>query len=158
MNAPPKIPPVVKSIVVARSAEEAFRLYTQELGKWWPKGTHSLGQDKVMDVLMEPRVGGRIFERWSDGTEKLWGTVIVCEAPRRLVHSWHVSTDPEHASEVELRFEALGAGRTRVILEHRHWERMSGEQARVTRDGYDTGWNGVFVEQFGRFASKVEGA
>jgi hypothetical protein len=27
--------------------------------------------------------------------------------------------------------------------------------AQTMRDGYDTGWNGVFVERFGDFAGKV---
>jgi hypothetical protein len=155
MNMQLKLPPVVKSIVVARSAEDAFDIYTRDIGKWWPTGTHSLGQAQVVDVQIEPRVGGRIFERWKDGTEKLWGTVIVWEKAQRLAHSWHVSTDPDHASEVEVRFAALSPHRTRVTLEHRHWERMSGEQAQATRDGYDNGWNGVFVEQFGAFAGKI---
>jgi uncharacterized protein YndB with AHSA1/START domain len=152
----PLIPPVVKSLVVARSAADAFRLYTDDLGKWWPHATHSLGGDKVADVVMEARAGGRIFERWRDGTEKLWGTVIACEAPRRLVHTWHVSTDPDHSSEVELRFVALGSNKTRITLEHRHWERMAGAQAKEVREGYNNGWEGVLIEQFGAYAGKTE--
>ena len=151
-----KLPPVVKSIVVARSAADAFALYTRDIGKWWPTDTHSLGHAEVATVMMEPRTGGRIFEQWKDGTEKLWGTVSVWDKGQRLVHSWHVSTDPDHASEVEVRFAALGPNRTRVTLEHRNWERMVGVQlAQTMRDGYDTGWNGVFVERFGDFAGKV---
>jgi hypothetical protein len=109
----------------------------------------------VAGVFVEGETGGRIFERWQDGTEKRWGMILVWEPPRRLVHTWHVSTDPDHASEVELRFEPLGASRTRVTLEHRHWERMAGEQAQNMRDGYDNGWNMVFVERFGAHAGKV---
>lgn len=152
------LPPVVKSIVVARAQDEAFRLYTQDLAKWWPTQSHSLGGDKVATVAIEGRVGGRVFERWHDGTERLWGTVLAWEAPRRLVHTWHVSTDPEHASEVELRFVALGASRTRVTLEHRNWERMAGAQATKVRDGYNSGWEGVFVEHYGAFAGRIEGS
>ena len=155
MNMQMRLPPVVKAIVVARCAEDAFSLYTDEIGKWWPTGTHSLGQEKVVDVRIEPWSGGRIFERWQDGTEKVWGAITVWEAPRRLVHSWHVSTDPDRASEVEVRFDALSAGKTRVTLEHRHWERMSGENAQATRDSYDSGWNGVFLERFGAHAGRM---
>jgi hypothetical protein len=153
---PTLLPPVVKSIVVARSQADAFRLYTRDLAQWWPK-THSIGEAKVATFVMEAQAGGRIFERWHDGTEKLWGTVIAWEAPHRVVHTWHVSTDPEHSSEVELRFAALGANRTRVTLEHRHWERMLGERAAVVRGNYDKGWEGVFVKGFGAYAGIVEG-
>jgi hypothetical protein len=155
MNAPLNLPPVVKSLVVMRNIADAFRLYTEEFGAWWPKATHSQGQGKVAAVLMEPKIGGRVFERWQDGTEKLWGTILVWERPHRLVHTWHVSTDPEHASEVELRFEALTATRTRVTLEHRQWERMAGERAKEIRGNYDNGWNAVFIERYGNYAGNA---
>ena len=100
---------------------------------------------------------GAFFERWSDGTEKPWGTVIAYDPPQRLVHTWHVSTDPEHTSEVELRFVALGANRTRVTLEHRHWERMSGERAAIVRGNYDNGWQTIIHDAFGKHAGKIEG-
>jgi hypothetical protein len=158
MNVPFTVPPVVKTLVVARRVDDAFALYTREFGTWWPRATHSLGQEKVADILLECREGGRIFERWADGTEKLWGTVSVFDPPRRIVHTWHVSTDPAHASEVELRFDPVGANRTRVTLEHRHWERMSGAQAQETRDNYDKGWEGVLLGSFGAHAGRVEGA
>jgi uncharacterized protein YndB with AHSA1/START domain len=153
----PLVPPVVKSLVVARAQADAFRLYTAEIAKWWPTATHSLGQGKVADVTLEPRTGGRVFERWQDGTEALWGTVLAWEPPHRLVHTWHVSTDPSHASEVELRFVALGPQRTRVTLEHRHWERMSGEGAAAVRENYNNGWEAVFLQGFGKHAGIVEG-
>lgn len=150
------IPPVVKSIAVTRGVGDVFRLYTEEIGKWWPSDTHSLGESKVAAVIMEARVGGRILERWHDGTEKIWGTVLECEAPYRIVHTWHVSTDPEHASEVEVRFVALGPSRTRVTLEHRQWEQMAGTAAKAARDRYNQGWEGVFVGRFGQFAGLAD--
>jgi hypothetical protein len=152
------VPPVVKSVVVARAIEDAFRLYTQDIARWWPMKTHSLGGENVAQVAIEGRTGGRIYERWHDGSEKTWGTILDWDAPHRLVHSWHVSTDPEHASEVEVRFAAVGRGRTRVTLEHRHWERMSGERAAVVRKNYDQGWQAIITEHFARLAGKAEGA
>lgn len=96
---------------------------------------------------------GEPLARRSQGRRRDHG---VPRGPQRVVHTWHVSTDPDHASEVELRFVALGPSRTRVTLEHRHWERMSGEQAQAVRDGYNQEWEGVFMEKFGQFAGKAE--
>jgi uncharacterized protein YndB with AHSA1/START domain len=154
---PSLLSPVVKSLVVARSQADAFRIYTEEISMWWPTNKFSIGgEGKVAGVTMEGRTGGRIFERWNDGSEKLWGTIITYEPPERLVHTWHVSTDPEHTSEIELRFVALGASRTRVTLEHRHWERMSGERAAAVRENYNSGWEIVFRERYGACAGIVE--
>jgi uncharacterized protein YndB with AHSA1/START domain len=141
---------------VARAQADAFRLYTAEIAKWWPAGTHSLGQAKVVEVVLEPRSGGRLFERWHDGTENVWGKILVWEPPHRLVHSWHVATDPDHASEVELRFAALGSQRTRITLEHRQWECMAGERAAVVRENYNSGWEIVFRQRYGAYAGLVE--
>ncbi|MCE9521052.1 MAG: SRPBCC domain-containing protein [Alphaproteobacteria bacterium] len=150
----PLLAPVAKSLVVARSVDDAFRLYTQDIAKWWPTRTHSLGGDKVAAVVMEGRIGGRIFERWQSGSEKLWGTILAWDAPQRVVHTWHVATDPEHSSEIELRFVALGANRTRVTLEQRNWERMSGERAADIRGNYNSGWESVFIGTFGGYAGQ----
>jgi uncharacterized protein YndB with AHSA1/START domain len=156
-TSPSVLPPVVKTLVVARSQADAFRLYVDEISMWWPTNRHSIGTAKVESVTIERHAGGRIFERWVDGTEKLWGTVLAYEPPQRLVHTWHVSTDPDHSSEVELRFAALGTSRTRVTLEHRHWERMSGERAATVRDNYNNGWERVLLDGFGTHAGRVEG-
>ena len=33
---------VEKQIVVERSRDDAFRIFTEELGAWWPVETHSI--------------------------------------------------------------------------------------------------------------------
>jgi len=151
------IPPVLKSVRVARSQADAFRLYTDSLGKWWPLKTHSLGGEKAVNAVMEPRQGGRLYEVWGDGSSHAYGEVLVWEPPHRVVHSWYVGHPPHEASEVELRFIAVSAREALVELEHRYWERMSGEKAREARESYNNGWEAVFVGSFGSFAGKVEG-
>ena len=150
------IPPVRKSIRVARSQTDTFRLYTAHYGKWWPLKTHSLGGAKAINAVMEPRKGGLIFEEWNDGTTKPYGEVLVWEPPHRVVHSWHVGHPPHEASEVELRFIAVSPRETLVELEHRNWETMSGDKAAETRENYNNGWEKVFIEGFAAYAAKAE--
>jgi hypothetical protein len=61
------IQPVVVAIDVRRGIEEAFRVFTAEIGAWWPVAAHSVEPDKVETVVLEGRVGGRLYERWHDG-------------------------------------------------------------------------------------------
>src|SRR5205814_774044 len=69
MNKPVNlIPPVVKSVRVARAQADAFRLYTEGLGQWWPLKTHSIGGEKAKAAVMEPHKGGRLYEVWHDGS------------------------------------------------------------------------------------------
>jgi hypothetical protein len=108
---------------------------------------------------MEPRAGGRWFERAADDTECDWGKVLVWEPFGRLILSWEVSAqftrDPNLKTEVEVRFIAEGAERTRVELEHRLPENY-GEQAEMMQSIFDSdgGWTGILT----RFAAQAAGA
>lgn len=143
--------PITKSLTVPRGQAETFAFYTERLDSWWPKRSHSVGQEKVVRVTLEPQAGGRIYEVQEDGTEVAWGWVRVWDAPRRVVHSWHPGRDEEQATEVEITFTALSAKATRVDLVHRHWERL-GEGAESLHGHYDGGWDFVLGECFRGFA------
>jgi DNA-binding transcriptional ArsR family regulator len=43
--------------------------FTEEHGAWWPLATHHIGEKDAETAIIEPRVGGRWFERATDGTE-----------------------------------------------------------------------------------------
>jgi uncharacterized protein YndB with AHSA1/START domain len=138
------IAPVVRSVSVRREVEEAFRIFTEEIGSWWPLESHAravaqrTGEGvKAETVILEGRVGGRIYEVMSDGTEASWGEVLVWEPPRRLVLSWNPSPRRQ-VTEVEVTFTAQEDG-TRVDLEHRGWERL-GDEAKEIREEYVQGW------------------
>jgi uncharacterized protein YndB with AHSA1/START domain len=135
------IEPVRATVEVRRGIEEAFRVFTAEIASWWPVAGHSVEPEMVEAVVLEDRVGGRLYERWRDGGEADWGRVLAWEPPTRLLLAW--SPNPDRArTEVEVRFVAVEADHTRVELEHRGWERL-GDLAAQARAGYDGGWPGV---------------
>jgi uncharacterized protein YndB with AHSA1/START domain len=138
-----EIAPLTKTVTVNRPPEEAFRIYTEGIATWWPLERHSLSE-KAETVVMEPREGGRLFERTRDGEEVEWGEVVVWDPPNRLVHSWHLGGPA--TTEVELRFTPQGDG-TLVELVHRGWERH-GDKAAELRARYDSGWDFVFGERY----------
>jgi uncharacterized protein YndB with AHSA1/START domain len=123
------IPPIEGKVTVNVPREQAFRVFTESFDAWWPHEYH-IGEAKVAEVILEPREGGRLYERGVDGRECDWGRVMVWEPPERLVFTWQISghwqfdPDPEHASEIEVRFTADGPEQTTVEVEHRHFERL----------------------------------
>ena len=133
------IQPVVVAIDVRRGIEEAFRVFTAEIGAWWPVADHSVDPDRVEAVVLEAGVGGRLYERWHDGGQADWGRVLAWEPPARLLLSWRPNPDRPAPTEVEVRFLAVEPGHTRVELEHRGWERL-GDPAAQSRDSYRDGW------------------
>jgi uncharacterized protein YndB with AHSA1/START domain len=132
---------VRKSAQVSCSPEEAFELFTGRKTEWWPYESHSASGEKPVDVVYEPRVGGRVYDRLADGRENQWGTVLAWEPPNRLVIEWNVNP-ANPTTELEVRFTPEGKG-TRVDLEHRGWERY-GEKADESFGEYNTGWDFVF--------------
>ncbi len=111
------------------------------------------------EVVIEPRVGGRWFERGENGSECDWGKVLVWEPPLRLVLGWQLNADfkydPKVVTEVEVRFIADGVNATRVELEHRNLERF-GEKGEVLRQkvGSPGGWP-LLLERFAAVTAEL---
>ena len=118
-------PPVRQSTVVRASIGHTFSTFVTTVGAWWPVQPFSAGKDRVRDVTIEQRQGGRVYETWDDGTEVDWGTVLAWEPPERFIMTW---TGTPATTEVELTFTALGPALTRVAVEHRGWEALTDEQ------------------------------
>jgi uncharacterized protein YndB with AHSA1/START domain len=143
------IPAVSRTVTVNAPIERAFRVFTEQFNSWWPQGHHIRPAD-LAEAVLEVREGGRWYERNVDGGECDWGRVLAIDPPHRLLLSWQINgsfehdPDPAHASEIEVRFTDLGAGQTRVELEHRAFERHGGDGQRV-HDGVsgDGGWSGI---------------
>ena len=131
--------PVKVAIEVRRGVGEAFRVFTEEIAAWWPVAAHSVEPARVATVVLEGRVGGRLYERWHDGGEADWGRVLAWEPPARLLLAWSPNPERPAPTEVEVRFTAVGADHTRVELEHRGWERL-GDLAAEARSSYRAGW------------------
>jgi uncharacterized protein YndB with AHSA1/START domain len=140
-NAQTAIEPVHKALVVNVSPERAFKVFTREIGTWWPLDKHSIGETEIVEVVFEERVGGRVFERHTDGGEADWGTVLSWDPPASFSMTWSPGSDPAKATELSVRFVAEGEG-TRVDLEHRGWEILA-ERAHESRNSYDGGWETV---------------
>lgn len=134
------------SVVVDAPVDRAFKVFTEDFGRFKPPEHNMLGVE-IAETVFETRVGGAVYDRGVDGSEFRWARVLAFEPPSRLVISWDISptwqleTDPERTSEVEVRFVADTPGRTRVELEHRHLERHGDgwDGIRQAVDG-DDGW------------------
>jgi uncharacterized protein YndB with AHSA1/START domain len=152
---------VRKSVRVAASVERAFSVFVEQMETWWP-ATHHIGSTPFEAIFVEPRAGGRWYERNANGETCEWGTVLKWEPPHCVAFSWHVGPghdspdwtfDPDmaKASEVEIRFMADGLG-TLVELEHSKLERHGEgyEQLRAIFDGPGA-WERILAE----YAKKI---
>ncbi len=134
------------SIVVKAPIERAFKVFTEDFGRFKPREHNLLGVE-IATTVFEPKVGGYLFDRGVDGSECRWARVLAYEPPHRVVLSWDINpqwqleTDPAKTSEVEVRFISESPDRTRVELEHRNLDRH-GDGWEGVRNGVggDGGW------------------
>jgi uncharacterized protein YndB with AHSA1/START domain len=145
------VAPVVRAAWVERTPEDAFAVFTDEIGAWWPLPTHGLFGDASGGVSFRD---GQLIEHSIDGRETTWGEVLSWEPPTRLVVSWHPGRSRDDASEVEVTFEADGTG-TRVVLEHRGWERFGIEGAARRRSYQGPNAWGSVLDHFADGAEPV---
>lgn len=140
---------VSKTLTVNAPIEHVFKVFTQRFDSWWPR-THKIGKAELQKAVLEPREGGRWYERGADGSECDWGVVLAYAPPSRIALSWHLGAnfqyepDPARASRVDVSFFAEGASRTRVELVHsqlnRHGEGWQKLRESVSSQG---GWAAI---------------
>jgi len=156
---------VFKSIRVKAPIERAWSVFVEQMESWWP-ATHHIGNTPFEAIFIEPRVGGRWYERNAKGELCDWGKVLHWEPPLRVCLSWHVgpghdspdwvadtTMDLTKASEIEIRFTAEEAGTTLVELTHSKIERH-GEGAAQFRELMNG--PGAWVTILELFAKKIE--
>jgi uncharacterized protein YndB with AHSA1/START domain len=139
------ITPIAQSVMVDCPVEHAFSVFTERMGSWWPLRDYSIHQDADARVVVESRAGGELYELTGSGQRGHWATVRVWEPPHRLVLAWRPNPEAPAETEIEVRFTAQEAGRTRVDLEHRGWELLGPERGAQGREGYRSGWPRVLA-------------
>lgn len=155
-SAPAASDAVLKAVRVQAPIDRAFSVFVEQMESWWP-ATHHIGDTPFEAIFVEPRVGGRWYERDVKGKVTDWGIVLAWDPPHRVTFSWHLGPghdqpewkcDPDiaKASEVEIRFTAEDAETTLVVLEHSKLERHGEdhEQLHALFDGPGA-WSGILA-------------
>jgi deoxynogalonate / 12-deoxyaklanonic acid monooxygenase len=144
---------ISKSVTVPVPQGEAFRLLTEQSGRWLPPA-HTFLKDPVL-IAMEPVAGGRFYERGADGTEITRGTILDWTPPRRLVVTWRIGPgwrpvfDDEQAARIEFEFRPAGSHRdaTEVVATYTQLHR-TGEMAATLRAAIEAGDPGESLQRF----------
>jgi uncharacterized protein YndB with AHSA1/START domain len=116
------------TVSVAIEPELAFRVFTEEIDRWWRRGrAYRMARGDRGILHLEPGVGGRLFESFETdaGTKVVQtGEVTHWEPPARLVFDWRaVNFAPSEKTEVEVCFEPTPTG-TLVTLTHSGWSKI----------------------------------
>jgi DNA-binding transcriptional ArsR family regulator/uncharacterized protein YndB with AHSA1/START domain len=70
---------VENEVALDAAPATVFDAITVHFGEWWPHRLHDGAR-----VVFEPRLGGRCYEEWGDGSGSLYAEVTHFESPSRL--------------------------------------------------------------------------
>jgi uncharacterized protein YndB with AHSA1/START domain len=82
---------VRESITVEVPIDRAFSVFTDGIASWWPPEHHIL-KAPLAEMVFEPRVGGNIYDRGTDGSECRWATVLAYDAPHSVTFTWNIGS------------------------------------------------------------------
>jgi uncharacterized protein YndB with AHSA1/START domain len=67
-----KVTPIVKTVRVKSTPENAFQAFTEKMADWWPIDRHSLDAENCASVVFEPKLGGTVYQTMKDGSTIPW--------------------------------------------------------------------------------------
>jgi uncharacterized protein YndB with AHSA1/START domain len=148
---------VRKVVDVEAPQDIAWKVFTEQMGSWWPLAVYKIGKANAVDAVIEPRVGGRWYERGDDGSTCDWGRVLAWEPHARLLLSWDITADwqydPALQTEIEVRFIPQGESHTRVEFEHRRLDRYGARRDEMRTIFDKTGDWGRLLAAFAQIAA-----
>jgi uncharacterized protein YndB with AHSA1/START domain len=119
---------VIVSLRVKATPQEAFDVFTQEIGVWWrPNELFQLTPRGDGVLRFDGGENGRLLTTLANGTEFEIGRVTAWAPGERLAFTWRQATFAlDQATHVEVTFEEIG-DETRITVEHRGWDTIPQE-------------------------------
>jgi uncharacterized protein YndB with AHSA1/START domain len=75
-------------IVIAAPPARVWQAITAETSAWWPKEFHT--SEGAKRFVIEPVLGGRVYEDFGEGDGLVWYSVIGVETGRELILAGHL--------------------------------------------------------------------
>ncbi|GER24000.1 hypothetical protein NCCP1664_24950 [Zafaria cholistanensis] len=108
--------PLVSSVMVPVTADQAFEGMTEYIHLWWPGGKYS-----AFGSGTHPAFGpDGLYEEAEDGRRYQWARVVQVKHPELIELSFTMLMDQHPPTRVVIAFEEHGTG-TRVTLTHDGW-------------------------------------
>lgn len=100
---PGVLPAVVRTLAANCSRAHAYAIFTARIGQWWPAAFSASGVD-LADVVIEPHVGGRVYEISKSGDEFTWGAVKAIQDGTAITMVWTLGVRAPDPTELDVRF------------------------------------------------------
>lgn len=109
---PPSLVPYEGTVVIDVPEHQAFDGFTDAIHLWWPVSELSVfGEGSHVAILRD-----HLVEESEDGDEIVWAEVQEWDSPEFIRFHWTLGQEEFGTSDVDVRFEAVEGGMTRVSI------------------------------------------
>ena len=126
---------IEQEIPIAAPRAKVFDALTGDVSPWWGR-PYTQDAERIESLVIEPELGGRFMEKWSDEDGAVWCVVTNFLRDRRLILQGTMAMPG--ATFGSIRFDLEDGPDSGTLLKLSH--HAIGEVTDTMRDGYDAGW------------------
>lgn len=130
-------------IPIDASIDLVWKCLVDDIGIWWRKDFHT--SPKTKSFIMEPFVGGRMYENYGEGNGLLWANIMVLDAPKNLEWKGHLS--PSFGGPA-ITFMKLSLEEREGITILSLSDTTFGNVSENSKDQLTSGWKMLFEDTF----------
>lgn len=100
-------------VLVHAPRDRAWQALTADIGAWWPR--HFFTHPNPTGFMLEPFLGGRVYEDWGNAAGVLWGTVVVWVPGQRMTWACEMYPDWSGPGRSFVTFTLEDRGRDTLV-------------------------------------------
>lgn len=135
---------IEQEVAIAAPPARVFDALTSDLAAWW--GAPYLISEAASDIVLEPTLGGRMYEMWGADDGALWGTVTGIRRSELLELTGSIAMSSAVHGKIKYELEATEQG-TRLRFSHR----AIGDFDEGSTQDYSSGWNDLLATRLKAF-------
>ena len=129
---------------IAAAPQRVWDALVKETGKWWPRDFYS--DARAINMVCEPRLGGRLYEDWGGGGEgrgRTWYTIQTFDPPRVLEMAGHLYPAYGGPSVTLVRIELVAEGGGEAGTRLKLSDAVVGRADEGTKRSLEEGWRAL---------------
>ena len=137
-------------IIINASINKTWKALIYDINSWWSKDFYT--SSTTREFILEPRVGGRMYEDYGNGNGLLWAEVIVLKAPNIIEFKGHLTPQYGGPAITFLKLELTEkAGSTILNL----LDTVMGDVNDKTKADLEAGWKYLYGEGFKKYVESI---
>ncbi|MDN5204554.1 helix-turn-helix domain-containing protein [Fulvivirgaceae bacterium BMA10] len=134
-------------IPIKAPIQQVWECLIKDVGIWWRKDFYT--STKTVDFIIEPVVGGRMYEDYGNNEGLLWANVIIVDSPKVLELKGHLSPQFGGPAFSFLRL-TLEENDSNTVLNLS--DTVFGDVSENTKKDLTSGWQLLFEDTFKEYA------